>query len=532
MTKYYISNENSWQTEKSKQEKIGQGIDVLYDIDRWLDRAYRQLEYDKYGLMSRNSYTSRRTKIQQCDKKNSILHNYSKSIHGIVADKDFQFFKELNKAYEELSLLDIKEYTTKNTLNITEKKTIPISYYSGSMAYQSGTATSYATRDVLKGNINIYDIQMKCDMFRIEEQLKAYLDTSGEKLSDKEIKEAKENFYKGILNTSFEHEIYADDFFKGLSTTLDFIPVVGGVKNVIEGCTGYTMTGEKLRDSERATYAVLGTLSTALDFATFGTASGLIQGGKYVGKEVAKASIKQATKVAIQQTTGSIVMGWTSQFASEKLRDMGLSSEEIFAIHILVGASTVGISKLTKDKVIDSKTFTNWDEMKNANKGTVTKLVNDYKPNGTTHPRKWLATEGTSLTIDTVKRPFGSTYQVWNYTDSTGVVTSGIKGINDMTLGQLHHYTSNKNKEYLNKFESITSKYELDLDGDWNKGYISSHIGSHPKEYHGFILEQLKKADRFANGDLNKFKKYYKKLVIDKVNKNPDMLNASYWRNK
>lgn len=45
----------------------------------------------------------------------------------------------------------------------------------------------------------------------------------------------------------------------------------------------------------------------------------------------------------------------------------------------------------------------------------------------------------------------------------------------------------------MNKFESITSKYELDLDGDWDKGYISSHIGSHPKEYHGFILEQLKK---------------------------------------
>lgn len=36
---------------------------------------------------------------------------------------------------------------------------------------------------------------------RIEEQFKAYLDTNGEKLSDKEIKEAKENFYKGILNT-------------------------------------------------------------------------------------------------------------------------------------------------------------------------------------------------------------------------------------------------------------------------------------------------------------------------------------------
>lgn len=92
---------------------MGQGINVLYDIDRCLDKAFSQLEYDKYGLMTRNSYSSRRTKIQQCDKKNSILYNYSKSIHGIVADKDFQFFKELNIAYEELSLLDIKEYTTK-----------------------------------------------------------------------------------------------------------------------------------------------------------------------------------------------------------------------------------------------------------------------------------------------------------------------------------------------------------------------------------------------------------------------------------
>ena len=69
-------------------------------------------------------------------------------------------------------LLDIKEYTTKNTLNITEKKTISISYYSGSMAYQSGTATPYETRGVLKGNINIYDIQMKCDMFVLKNSLK------------------------------------------------------------------------------------------------------------------------------------------------------------------------------------------------------------------------------------------------------------------------------------------------------------------------------------------------------------------------
>ena len=49
-------------------------------------------------------------------------------------------------------------------------------------------------------------------------------------------------------------------------------------------------------------------------------------------------------------------------------------------------------------------------DRKNANKGTVTKLVDEYKPNGATHPRKWLAVDGTSLTIDTVKRPFAVSY--------------------------------------------------------------------------------------------------------------------------
>ena len=46
-------------------------------------------------------------------------------------------------------------------------------------------------------------------------------------------------------------------------------------------------------------------------------------------------------------------------FASEKLRDMGLSSEEIFAIHVLVGVSTVGVSKYQTRKLYD-----NWDDFK------------------------------------------------------------------------------------------------------------------------------------------------------------------------
>ena len=359
-----------------------------------------------------------------------------------------------------------------------------------------------------------------------------YLKEEKGNLTDAELVELKEEYYQQYLQTSFEHEVYTDGWLKNLSTTLDYIPIVGGVKNAIEGLCGYTMTGEKLTTQERISYTALGILTTAVDVFTLGTASGLIQGGKFVGKELAKSGIKKLGKYAIMDSVSSVTMGWGSQFAGEKLRDFGLSAEGIFAIHLIASVSTVGVSKLTKEKVIDSKTFTNWSDMKNANKGTVTKLVDEYKPNGATHPRKWLAVDGTSLTIDTVKRPFGSTYQIWHYTDSTGVVTSGIKGIDDITLGQIHHYASNKNKEYTNQFKEILEIYGLDLDDDWNKRYISSHIGSHPKEYHEFVLEQLNKADRLAKGNVEKFKRYYEKLVIDKVNKNPEMLNKSYWRNK
>lgn len=532
MGKYYSSSEETWNKETTAQEKIADGISKLYQINNALDRGFDELKSDKYGLMSNNSYDNFSYQIVQCGEKNHALSQYSKEIHGILKDKEISFCKGVSKVIEEMSLLEITEYTTENTLGITERKNVPTAYYNGSMAYQAGMPISYQVKDVPKGKINILDIQMKTDIMGIEEQLEAYLKEEKGNLTDAELVELKEEYYQQYLQTSFEHEVYTDGWLKNLSTTLDYIPIVGGVKNAIEGLCGYTMTGEKLTTQERISYTALGILTTAVDVFTLGTASGLIQGGKFVGKELAKSGIKKLGKYAIMDSVSSVTMGWGSQFAGEKLRDFGLSAEGIFAIHLIASVSTVGVSKLTKEKVIDSKTFTNWSDMKNANKGTVTKLVDEYKPNGATHPRKWLAVDGTSLTIDTVKRPFGSTYQIWHYTDSTGVVTSGIKGIDDITLGQIHHYASNKNKEYTNQFKEILEIYGLDLDDDWNKRYISSHIGSHPKEYHEFVLEQLNKADRLAKGNVEKFKRYYEKLVIDKVNKNPEMLNKSYWRNK
>lgn len=350
MGKYYSSSEETWNKETTAQEKIADGISKLYQINNALDRGFDELKSDKYGLMSNNSYDNFSYQIVQCGEKNHALSQYSKEIHGILKDKEISFCKGISKVIEEMSLLEITEYTTENTLGITERKNIPTAYYNGSMAYQAGMPISYQVKDVPKGKINILDIQMKTDIMGIEEQLEAYLKEEKGNLTDAELVELKEEYYQQYLQTSFEHEVYTDGWLKNLSTTLDYIPIVGGVKNAIEGLCGYTMTGEKLTTQERISYTALGILTTAVDVFTLGTASGLIQGGKFVGKELAKSGIKKLGKYAIMDSVSSVTMGWGSQFAGEKLKDFGLSAEGIFAIHLIAGIATAKMGKYKANK--------------------------------------------------------------------------------------------------------------------------------------------------------------------------------------
>jgi len=46
--------------------------------------------------------------------------------------------------------------------------------------------------------------------------------------------------------------------------------------------------------------------------------------------------------------TALVALGWTSNYASEKMRDMGLSSEEIFMVHLVASLSVMGYSKYKK----------------------------------------------------------------------------------------------------------------------------------------------------------------------------------------
>ncbi len=94
---------------------------------------------------------------------------------------------------------------------------------------------------------------------------------------------------------------------------------------------------------------------------------------------------------------------------------------------------------------------------------------------------------------------------------------------------QTHHFASNKNSTYTKQFEKITSKYGLDLDGDWNKA-IMPHQGRHPNAYHQYVLDSMIKFDQIARGNTPIFLDLFeslKKTIMD----NPEMLRKSYWEN-
>ncbi len=110
-----------------------------------------------------------------------------------------------------------------------------------------------------------------------------------------------------------------------------------------------------------------------------------------------------------------------------------------------------------------------------------------------------------------------------NIDDLARYLKSGTKST------QKHHFLSNKNSNYTKKFNDIIDDYNLDLDGDWNK-LDMPHQGRHPNAYHDYMLDEIKRIDEIADGNVDVFLSEFEK-VKSKIANNPDMLYSDYWKN-
>ena len=136
----------------------------------------------------------------------------------------------------------------------------------------------------------------------------------------------------------------------------------------------------------------------------------------------------------------------------------------------------VTIKQPQKLKSVES--YSNWDDMKSAHKGMVTKFVQNNKPKGSPVPKEWFE-KGGSLTIETLD----DGTQIWRYTSLAGDTVPYIDGkirfpdeylhankkIREFSIGE---FTGNREidkklaLEYLNKYgyDRIPDGYVLHHD--------------------------------------------------------------------
>lgn len=93
---------------------------------------------------------------------------------------------------------------------------------------------------------------------------------------------------------------------------------------------------------------------------------------------------------------------------------------------------------------------------------------------------------------------------------------------------QVHHFATNKNSTFTPQMEEIAKKYDLDLDGDWNKERLP-HQGRHPNNYHRWVLNQMNAIDKMPGMNQQMFVEQFRLRVINKVHNNPKMLRKIYW---
>jgi len=91
------------------------------------------------------------------------------------------------------------------------------------------------------------------------------------------------------------------------------------------------------------------------------------------------------------------------------------------------------------------------------------------------------------------------------------------------TAEQVHHFATNKSKQWTQKMANVVKKYGLKLDEDWNKMPLAGHSGRHTNWYHRWVLERMKQAAREAGKDKDKFLELFDKYVIKPVLRDPTL---------
>jgi hypothetical protein len=87
---------------------------------------------------------------------------------------------------------------------------------------------------------------------------------------------------------------------------------------------------------------------------------------------------------------------------------------------------------------------------------------------------------------------------------------------------------TNKHSSFTPIFQKIVGRYGLKLKDVFNKELLP-HLGTHPVEYHQFVLRQVTRAMEEAGDDVGKFLKLFEVYVREPIRANPALLTKAGW---
>ncbi|MEG0523664.1 MAG: HNH/ENDO VII family nuclease [Erysipelotrichaceae bacterium] len=175
---------------------------------------------------------------------------------------------------ERLSIITLDGNKIKNT-DRTIKESGPqwTSSHSGTSMDQHTSSVQLEYSTAMKGEVCFSDLEKDVKFEDLElafKQMKEEREIAlGRSVTIQEEFNLRDKYYKQRSNTSFEHSMGSD--LEGISKFLDYCPIIGGVKQTLEGIIGTTLSGELINDLEAKNMVVMGIFSTGIDLIPLGS---------------------------------------------------------------------------------------------------------------------------------------------------------------------------------------------------------------------------------------------------------------------
>ncbi|MEG0346394.1 MAG: NucA/NucB deoxyribonuclease domain-containing protein [Erysipelotrichaceae bacterium] len=219
-------------------------------------------------------YNSIRYKIEKHRETNYWFTRYASKIHGEFGMREAAFRDDMKPVVERLSIITLDGNKIKNTdRTITESGPQWTSSHSGTSMDQHTSAVQLEYSSAMKEEVCFSELEKDVkfkDLELVFKQMKEEREIAlGRSVTIQEEFNLRDKYYKQRSITNFEHSMDSD--LEGISKFLDYCPIIGGVKQTLEGIIGTTLSGELINDLEAKNMVVMGIFSTGIDLIPLGS---------------------------------------------------------------------------------------------------------------------------------------------------------------------------------------------------------------------------------------------------------------------